>query len=537
MMHGGGVVTADLSPVAVAPINTVVTSSFGSGGTISSTTAATTSKLLISPIIDPRTIDQLMGLPMLDSNPGAPATLYLDFNGNSETNWFFLDDAGHQHVQPAFTTPIFDTDGNTGSFGASEQAMIKQIWSRVAEDYAPFNINVSTDYYGSFNDKQALHVVIGGNNTDWLHEDTSGISSIGSFSDSAPNTVFVFDLTKWTNVTVEGKPMDAVAAIADTASHEAGHAFGLRHHSRYSSTGVLLNTYDPGTSDWTPIMGENKASDRTTWSAGATDQGALTYQDDIAVIGSATNGFGFRTDDHADTSSFADALVTKSVILGTLGGSGIINTPTDVDVFKFTTQGGPVQITMNASTYGPNLIPVVELRSSSGFITKATTSSSTQSIISTNLAAGTYYVYAKAPTFTFAGHVFADYGDVGQYTVTVSTGKLLTQDLYLASSTTSTTTMAKTSTTTKVSSTTVSNSSFGSPAVGQINALVNSDPVGPFGLLSPPFDVPMPRNNVPVHEYDAVFHGLGELDGHVAADLKFAVKKAVTAIQPKRRVG
>src|SRR5256885_4355958 len=122
----------------------------------------------------------------------------------------------------------------------------------------------------------------------------------------------------------------------------------------------MLNAYDPGTSDWTPIMGENKASDRTTWYAGPTDQGWNTYQDDMAIIGGSTNGFGFRMDDHGNTSSLADTLTTNNVF-GTLFGKGLINTPTDVDVFKFTTSGGPVQITMNANAYGPNLIPVVEL--------------------------------------------------------------------------------------------------------------------------------------------------------------------------------
>ena len=32
-------------------------------------------------------IDQQMGLPMLDSLPGAPATIYLDFNGNFLSSW------------------------------------------------------------------------------------------------------------------------------------------------------------------------------------------------------------------------------------------------------------------------------------------------------------------------------------------------------------------------------------------------------------------------------------------------------------------
>src|SRR5262245_42662929 len=141
-----------------------------------------------------RTTDVQMGLPLLDSKPDAPATLYLDFTGNFESDWWNYDDHGNPVHFHNVTTPAFDTDGNPASFSADEKALITQIWSRVAEDYAPFNINVSTDYYGSFNDRQALKVAVGGDNTDWLHQDASGISAIGSFTNSAPNVVFVFNL-------------------------------------------------------------------------------------------------------------------------------------------------------------------------------------------------------------------------------------------------------------------------------------------------------------------------------------------------------
>src|SRR5262249_22235722 len=160
--------------------------------------------------------------------------LYLDFTGNFESDWWQNNSNGTQTHFHNVTTPVFDTDGDATKFSADEQSTIKQIWARVAEDYAPFNINVSTDYYGSFNDRQALKVAIGGNNTDWLHQNASGISSIGSFTDSAPNVVFVFDLIAWAKAGVTdglGRPIDGIAAMATSISHEAGHSFGLYHQS------------------------------------------------------------------------------------------------------------------------------------------------------------------------------------------------------------------------------------------------------------------------------------------------------------------
>jgi hypothetical protein len=413
--------------------------SYGSGGFgRTSAVSSTSTKLLKTP--DPRTLDQQMGLPLLDSNPGAPATLYLDFDGNFDPDWWQYDNNGKEVHFSNVTTPVFDTDGNAASFSASEQALVSEIWSRVAEDYAPFNINVSTDYYGDFQDGKALHVVIGGNNSDWLHQDASGISSIGSFSDGAPNEVFVFNLMTWATAGVkdaDGRVMNGPAAIANTASHEAGHAFGLRHHALYSASGTKLTDYNPGTSDWTPIMGDNKASDRTTWFAGPNDQGAQTWQDDMAILAGSKNGFGWKADDHSSSLSAADTL-SPGLKIGTLAASGIINNTNDIDTFQFTTGGSPVQITVSSAHYGPNLIPLEALCASSGdIVARASYFSSTQSIISTTLPAGTYYIMVIS---------YGDYGDVGQYAVSVSFDPVLNLGSLQISPTTTTTTTSSGST-------------------------------------------------------------------------------------------
>ena len=39
----------------------------------------------------------------------------------------------------------FDLDGNTASFSATEKKFMSYIWSRVAEDYAPFKIDITTE--------------------------------------------------------------------------------------------------------------------------------------------------------------------------------------------------------------------------------------------------------------------------------------------------------------------------------------------------------------------------------------------------------
>lgn len=148
------------------------------------------------------------------------ATLYLDFNGNHLSSWR----AGNKTFTDV-TTPVWDMDGHPTRFNAAEQAIIREVWSRVAEDFAPFNINVSTDYYGDFANGKAFQACIGGDNTDWLHDDASGIRSIGSFHDGEPTVVFAFDMVARARKGVldgEGRPMNGAGALVVTVVARSG---------------------------------------------------------------------------------------------------------------------------------------------------------------------------------------------------------------------------------------------------------------------------------------------------------------------------
>src|ERR1043165_3350316 len=70
------------------------------------------------------------------SRPGAAYTLYLDFGG-------FTYSGTRNGLTPG-VTPAYSVDGDVTSFSALELSNIQQIWSRVATQYAPFNINVTT---------------------------------------------------------------------------------------------------------------------------------------------------------------------------------------------------------------------------------------------------------------------------------------------------------------------------------------------------------------------------------------------------------
>ncbi len=76
---------------------------------------------------------------MLHSKPGAKRTIYLNFVGATLTNTVWNSSAS------SITALPFDLDGVPYSFSAAELERIQYIWQRVAEDYAAFDVDVTTE--------------------------------------------------------------------------------------------------------------------------------------------------------------------------------------------------------------------------------------------------------------------------------------------------------------------------------------------------------------------------------------------------------
>ena len=92
------------------------------------------------------------GLPIYHSKPGATNTLFLDFDGHdtpSSSEW-----GGVYRAQP------YDPSGNGLAFTSYEQGQIALIWQRVAEDFAPFDIDVTTQAFTSPQQPTVVHAVI-----------------------------------------------------------------------------------------------------------------------------------------------------------------------------------------------------------------------------------------------------------------------------------------------------------------------------------------------------------------------------------------
>jgi len=344
------------------------------------------------------TLTPLDGIPALHSNPGATASLYLDFNGHFEATW-----GGYSNV----TTPVYDKDGDATTFNEVELANIMTVWELVAEDFLPFNINVTTVEPpelapGTPSDAAngvAHRVAIGPMDPDGSGPTTGGgVAYINSFTSSVANVCYVF-----------ATATSGVRWMGDTSSHEAGHAFGLQHQSTYDENGVKLLEYNSGNPSWGPLMGSSASSQISTWHNGTSSLGPTSYQDDIAQIARSTNVFGFRTDDHGNTIAAATPLAGGDA---EWTGTGFVGVGGDVDWFSVDlAEPKSLRIAVGGPEQARNLDAVLELRDAAGvLIATANPGDAYDASLVRNLV-GVHYVGVMSS---------GDYGRVGQYTVSVT---------------------------------------------------------------------------------------------------------------------
>ena len=81
----------------------------------------------------------LVLLPAPSSRRGAARVIYLDFTGH--VTWGTI---WRNFSREVIHTPPYDTDGRPDTFSEAEAGDVIDIWRAVSEDYAPFDVDVTT---------------------------------------------------------------------------------------------------------------------------------------------------------------------------------------------------------------------------------------------------------------------------------------------------------------------------------------------------------------------------------------------------------
>jgi hypothetical protein len=363
----------------------------------------------------------------LHSNPTATKTIYLDFNGHTTTGTSWNVQSG----RAAINTSAFDFDGNVNVFSNAELERIQFIWQRVAEDFAPFGVNVTTQdpgadaltNTGGRDNQWGVRAAIGGSYGDWYSSAAGGVAYLNGFGSARCGPAFVFSKSlgggneKYT---------------AEAISHEVGHTLGLLHDG--TSSASYFQGQGTGATGWASIMGSGYYKNVTQWSQGEYN-GANNKQDDVAQISSTVNGAGYRADDFGNSAATAKLLSGNS-----LNQFGIIETRGDTDWFRFSTGTGNVSLSINNACQAwindgfgnytnsllagrsPNLDIAATLYGADGtLIASSNPLDKLTASFNLNLNAGTYFLKVDGVGFgNPLSNGYSDYGSLGQYLLTGS---------------------------------------------------------------------------------------------------------------------
>jgi len=327
----------------------------------------------------------------LQSLPGAAGCLLLDFDGHT-----VLAGSGWNGGNPIIALP-------SGMSGIN----IYEAWEIVAEDYRPFNINVTTDenVFNAYPQNKRRRCVI--TPTDIASPGGTGIALINNFSSFSDLPCWVFTLGAGTSGDIVG----------EVASHELGHTFGLKHD------GLGQYAYYSGNGDWAPIMGSNYYKNVTQWSKGEYTS-ATNHEDDLAIISGTTNAVGYRSDTQGNTFATAATLNILGGQISALQNQGVIEQAGDIDMFKFTTSGGNTTLHVQAIEKHSDLLLKVSLYDEKNVLIASYNGNPANLglpiTITANLTAGSYYLAITNSGYETADTGFTSYASLGAYNISGS---------------------------------------------------------------------------------------------------------------------
>jgi hypothetical protein len=348
-------------------------------------------------------------VPILNSRPEAVGVIYLDFDGEIVSGgWSSAYNSGSPIIaQPA---TVATTDDH-----------FRTVWKQIAEDYSPFDVNVTTDlavYLAAPLNKRTQCIFTP--TWDWYPFHVGGVAIVGSFSNDYGN------LPCW----VFTNNLGSIKALAEAASHEVGHTFGLHHDGLIAHDAVAADDYFTGhgtsPANWAPIMGVGSYVNIVQWSKGEYKYANNNDDDDVAIIAGVLDNISANDGGYIPKTDGLSMASPFTLRVGTVSKSGIIRQQGETDYYKLVLSApADLTLTANPDPTAPNLDIVLSLLNNVGGViatdnpeTGTTVAQIFSASLTQSLTAGTYYISVKG---TGLGdpltNGYSDYASIGQYTL------------------------------------------------------------------------------------------------------------------------
>ena len=354
--------------------------------------------------------------PVRHSRPGSANVLYLDFNGHTITDTTWNRASTNRPAVTTYSALPFDLDSDPTTFSDAEQAFIIQVWERVAEDFAPFNLDVTTEEPANFTSTTGRAVITKSTDANGVLMPSStagGVAYLGVFGDPLYATEKSPAFVYYSNNQNAG-------IIAEKTAHEFGHNLGLSHDGTTSGS-EYYNGHGAGETSWGPLMGTGYNRNVSQWCKGEYFL-ANNTQDDLAIIGTKCP---LIPDDAGNTIATAIPLPVTS---GSFSTTGRFSNATDIDLYRVTLPAGTTNFSVAgyraaSGTAGGNTDIKLDLLDSTDTVLFSNDLiDGTRAALSYTVTAGNYYVRL---TPAGAGNPlsatptgYTTYGSIGQYTLT-----------------------------------------------------------------------------------------------------------------------
>jgi Metallo-peptidase family M12B Reprolysin-like len=361
------------------------------------------------------------------SRPGAANVIFLDFDGHIITDTAWNSSLGRTQI----VARAFSSDGDPDTYSDTEQAVIKRVWQRVAEDFAPFHVDVTTEEPPVFHDRVAHALITRNTDVDGNNNPSptaGGVAYVNIFA----NFNFDYASPAWVYHNNLG---NSDANIAEAASHEIGHNMGLSHDGRTNGV-TYYNGHGSGATSWAPIMGTGYGKNVSEWSMGEYYM-ANNLQDDLVILAGKLT---YRPDNVPTTTFYPDflQLTSNRFIRASTpetdpsninpANKGVIENRHDTDTWAFASGAGTINISARpwigpANTRGGNLdIKMTLLDSNDTILAESDPASETIANIQSVVSGGVYQLRVENSSFgdplssTPSG--YTDYASIGHYYIT-----------------------------------------------------------------------------------------------------------------------